>query len=70
MNPITGYRELTDEEIALVNRAKEVGESVGAFLNKLQERDLDPRWLSIAKTHMQQGFMALVRSITKPETFS
>lgn len=30
---------------------------------------LDPRWLSIGRTNLQQGFMALVRAITKPETF-
>jgi len=27
----------------------------------------DPRWLAIGKTHIEQGFMALVRSIAKPE---
>ena len=27
------------------------------------------RWQSIAKTHMQQGFMALVRAVAQPTTF-
>lgn len=29
----------------------------------------DKRWSSIARTQLQQGFMALIRSIAKPETF-
>jgi hypothetical protein len=32
--------------------------------------DAEPhRWISIGKTHLQQGFMALTRGIAKPETF-
>ncbi len=27
------------------------------------------RWQSIAKTHMQEGFMALVRAVAQPTTF-
>lgn len=27
----------------------------------------DMRWASIAKTHFEEGFSALVRSIAKPE---
>lgn len=30
---------------------------------------LDMRWVSIAKTDLQRGFMALVRSIAQPTTF-
>jgi hypothetical protein len=29
--------------------------------------EVDRRWLSIAKTHFEQGFMALNRSIFKPQ---
>lgn len=29
----------------------------------------DPRWLAIAQTQLQQGFMALTRSIARPTTF-
>lgn len=29
----------------------------------------DPRWVSIGATQLQQGFMALARSVAKPTTF-
>jgi len=35
------------------------------------ERDpnLDQRWVEIARTHLQQGFMAATRAIGQPEGF-
>jgi hypothetical protein len=30
---------------------------------------LDQRWINVGITHLQQGFMALTRSIAKPTTF-
>ena len=30
---------------------------------------LDQRWLAIGKKDLQTGFMALVRSVAKPESF-
>ena len=33
------------------------------------EIGIDPRWVEIARTDIQTGFMALVRSIGRPETF-
>jgi len=31
---------------------------------------VDPRWVSIAKTHFQEGFMALNRSVFQPSRIS
>jgi len=67
---ITGYRELSPEEIALINSAKAEGEIVGKFIATLATLpDVDQRWLAIAKTDLQKGFMFLVRAIAKPEGF-
>lgn len=67
---ITGYRELDQFEIDLMNRIKLVGEDVGKLVKDLEAvRLLDQRWVSIGKTHLQQGFMALVRGVAKPESF-
>jgi hypothetical protein len=30
---------------------------------------IDQRWVAIAKTHLQQGFMAATRAIAQPEFF-
>jgi len=69
---ITGYRDLTVDEIALINKVKAASVEVGELVRKLKglnDAYLDPRWIAIGETHLQQGFMALARAIAKPETF-
>jgi hypothetical protein len=45
-------------------------DAVGRQCAALAElHDIDKRWLAIAITQLQQGFMALIRSIDKPDTF-
>lgn len=69
---VTGYRKLSDQEIAVVNMAKEHGQELFDFANDLLTADAmtsgaDARCVAIAKTHIQEAVMWLVRSITKPE---
>lgn len=106
---IKGYRDLTAQEIALMNFGKSLAEMVGEFIAACEAINagvvyepnvakieselarqvlakvvkdmqhaileggdrpmLDTRWLAIAKTDLQQGFMSLTRSIAKPTTF-
>ena len=67
---IKGYRDLSQEEIDLMNKVKAKGEELGELVEKLMETDgLDKQWIAIGKTHLQQGCMALVRGIAQPETF-
>ena len=67
---ITGYRDLTEVEIALMNEGKALAEQVGAFIGKLRtDTSLDQRWISIGATELQQGFMAVIRGIARPLTF-
>jgi len=74
---IKGYRDLSQAEIDLINEGKALAETVGAFMDKLEKSDFaqtkeqepDRRWLAIARTDLQKGFMALIRSIAKPTTF-
>lgn len=73
---ITGYRDLSQEEIDLMNEIKAESERLGALCAKLTDtygasgpKIPDGRWVSIGKTHLQQGIMALVRSVAKPTTF-
>ena len=67
---IKGYRDLTEEEIGLMNSVKLHAESIGTQIEHLQTVDgIDKRWLAIAKTDLQKGFMSLVRSIARPTTF-
>lgn len=67
---IKGYRELTQVEIDLMNEVKAKGVELGELVEKLMSTDgLDKRWISIGKTDLQTGLMALVRGIAQPETF-
>ena len=68
---IKGYRDLSPAEIADMNEAKELAEKVGDLCKKfeMERPTVDKRWLAIARTDLQKGFMALVRSIAKPSTF-
>lgn len=67
---IKGYRDLSQAEIDLMNEGKALAETVGAFIDKLNAHgETDKRWVAVGKTHLQQGFMAAIRSVAKPTTF-
>jgi hypothetical protein len=67
---IKGYRDLSEVEIGAINACKLVAVEVGILCDKVRGLDgVDQRWVAIAKTDLQKGFMALIRSIARPETF-
>jgi len=71
---IKGYRDLSQEEIALMNEVKNKAAEVGALVETLEKAakdrgQIDARWIAIAKTDLQKGFMALVRSVARPDSF-
>lgn len=97
---IKGYRELSVEEINLINQIKQEGIAIEGLLRGIQHHlksqataarllagpegeenpvgskemqrimDAEPnRWTSIARTHFQEGLMALTRAIAQPDTF-
>ena len=67
---IKGYRELTQEEINLMNEVKVKGAEIGKLIDQLESiQETDKRWLEIGKTNIQQGLMATTRAITKPDFF-
>ena len=68
---ITGYRELSQDEINAMNKSKELASQVGDFIQELEKNGyVDNRWLAIVKTDLQKAFMSLTRSIAKPSTFN
>lgn len=82
---ITGYRQLSEAEVALMNEGKALAEACGAYVAKLRQhpdvtrnqppndgvalQPLDQRWISIGATDLQRGFMAVIRGIAQPTTF-
>jgi hypothetical protein len=67
---IKGYRDLTQNEIASMNKCKDMAVQVGLLCDAVETiPGVDKRWVAIGKTDLQKGFMALIRGIARPETF-
>lgn len=78
---IKGYRELSQDEIDLMNEIKAEGERLKGLIDKVASKqaaitqeygtpDAEAyRWVAIAKTDFQRGLMALTRAVAKPEFF-
>lgn len=80
---IKGYRELSQEEIDLMNEVKQKGIELGALVSRLDRMseaavaagDLPAinsesrKWVDEGKQLLQLGLMCLTRSIAKPEFF-
>ncbi len=73
---ISGYRELNQDEIDLMNEIKAKGEELGELYNSLHAAHvaggghaIDPRWLAEGRTDLQKGIMCWVRAVAMPETF-
>lgn len=66
---IVGYRQLTEADAAQMNEIKLLANQVGDKIQQLKQTEADQRWVAIAETQLQQGFMALVRSVAQPSSF-
>lgn len=67
---IKGYRELTQDEINLMNEIKQAGKDLGDLVATLKQMpELDQRWVAIGATDLQKGLMALTRAVARPEFF-
>lgn len=80
---IKGYRDLSQEEIDLMNEIKVKGEELRALINKVRavadsvppvENDADEAdhpiyWVRSADSYMRNGIMALVRAVARPQSF-
>ncbi|USN16775.1 hypothetical protein STRZYGA_00540 [Brevundimonas phage vB_BpoS-Strzyga] len=72
--PVAGYQKQSQEAVDLVNENKEAEERLLRLIDDLGNGRsstgelfaADPRWLAIARTDLERGFMALNRAIFKP----
>jgi hypothetical protein len=66
--PVPGYRPQSDAAIRLVTAFKQAEEALLRQLDVLKDNPAyDQRWLSVARTHFEQGYMALNRAVFRPE---
>ena len=69
---IRGYRDLSADEIAMMNEIKGKAAEVGDLVEKIAGSRATPegkRWAATAKTDQQKGFMALTRAVALPDSF-
>ena len=65
--PVSGIRPQSDLAVERVNHNKQLEERVLRILDELGvDQNVDKRWLAIARTDLEKGFMALNRAIFKP----
>lgn len=65
--PVAGYGDQSDDKVQAVNVNKQIEERLLRRLDDMKDDpDCDPRWLALARTQLEQGFMAMNRSIFRP----
>jgi hypothetical protein len=67
--PVAGYKPQSEEKVALVNENKALEEQILRQMDRLASLPagtVDPRWFSIGRTQIEQGFMALNRAVFQP----
>ena len=65
--PVAGYRAQSREAVAQVNSFKVTEEKLLRILDGLAKSgEIDKRWLAIGRTNIEQGFMAINRSVFQP----
>ena len=67
--PVQGYRPQSDDKVQLVNANKVFEERLLRVIDnhRLLGDQIDQRWVSVAKTHFEEGFMALNRAVFQPQ---
>lgn len=64
---IVGYRPQTATAVELVNNNKRLEDECLRALDALAaDPDTDKRWLTIGRTEIEKGFMAVNRAVFKP----
>lgn len=81
---ITGYRDLTQAEIDLMNKIKSVGTLLEELVDEVDHHLLAEtlsdyeavrarrspfRWSAMASTDFQTGLMALTRAVARPASY-
>jgi hypothetical protein len=65
--PVAGYTKQSEENVQMVNQNKQAEERILRCLDLYAATpEFDQRWVAIARTHIEQGFMAMNRAIFKP----
>ena len=69
---ISGYRDLTQAEIDLMNKLKEMEGAIGDLLRGVEaqteiaaDREAG-RWVALARTNLETGMMYAIKAVARP----
>jgi hypothetical protein len=67
--PVHGYVDQPQKAIDMVNVNKVIEERILRIMDEMRDagHQYDQRWLAIARTDIERGFMALNRAIFRPQ---
>lgn len=66
--PVAGYTAQSHEKVAIVNENKAMEEKILRQLDMMgADTNFDPRWVAIARTQIESGFMAMNRAVFRPQ---
>ena len=71
--PILGYQDVSGDKQATVNLHKQMEERILRHLDELSKDApalVDPRWLAVGRTHLEQAWMAINRAVFQPQRIS
>ena len=64
------HKQLTYQDKLLLEQINSYAKGLEVLIESLSHGGTgSKRWVSIAKTHIQEGFMALNRSVANPDNF-
>ncbi|MGI9451984.1 MAG: DUF7681 family protein [Geminicoccaceae bacterium] len=69
---ISGYRDLGDDEVYVINSLKDLEDQLGIRLSAIENGlgehgDKEAgRWLSLARTHLETGMMFAIKAVARP----
>lgn len=65
--PVEGYRPQPRSNVELVNHNKQAEEIILRNMDAMRNMEgVDQRWLAVARTQLEQAFMAWNRAIFRP----
>lgn len=65
--PVAGYKPQSGSNVDKVNANKATEEALLRVCDEMKaDHNIDQRWLAVARTAFEQGFMAMNRSVFRP----
>jgi len=68
---IEHHKQLNEQQIKAINIIKDIEtyvfQEILVAYDLIGHSEIDGRWKSIGKTHIQEAFMAFIRSVARPD---